>query len=1007
MRPFNLACHLALTYRLAALLAGLLFTVAAIADAREVRVGVYENPPKIMAGPDGQPSGIFGDLLTEIARQEGWTIHPVPCKWEACLAELQAGRIDLLPDVARTAAREKQFDFHAEPALQSWSALYVPSTDRVNSMLDFKGRRIAVLKGSVQESYLRQLFAGFGVDVTLVPVTSFDEGFALVEQGRADAAAVNYNYGEFNARRYDLMASSIMFLPSRLFFAAPHGTNADLLAAIDRHLAAWQASEGSPYYKVLARWMAQPSPIAWPAWWRWAAGGVLAVVLIVVAMNRMLRRQVRAQTARLETDLVQLRQADEALSRQHGIFRSLIRTIPDLVWLKDKDGVYLACNDRFEKLYGAAEQDIVGRTDYDFVDRELADFFRAHDRAAMAAGKPSTNEEWLSFASDGYRGLFETTKTPMLDADGRLIGVLGIAHDITRRKQVEQALRESEEHLKEAQVLAHLGNWSLDLTNGSAVWSDEEYRLLGYAPGSVVPSSEAFLKAVHPEDIAAVTAEMQRAMNPHETRPYHIVHRIVGVAGERFVEQLGKVSFDTQGQPISMFGTTADITERKRIESQIEHLAYHDQLTTLPNRALFLDRLGQALAACRRQKRYGAVMFVDLDQFKRINDVHGHTIGDSVLKDVAQRLRHYLRQDDTVARFGGDEFVILLPELSSEQEPAATLALSVAEKIRAALEQPIRIDGQDYLATASIGVSLFPKQGETVDDLIREADIAMYRAKDSGRNALMFFEHTMQEHIAERYALERDLRDAVKNGALALFLQSQVNAGGDVIGAEALVRWQHPTRGLVAPAAFIPLAEETGLIIPIGEWVLRETCRLLVRLNESGLSLRLAVNVSPRQFRQANFVTRVREILSETGADPLYLTLEITENLLVEQASEVVSRMLELSDLGIRFAIDDFGTGYSSLAYLKRLPLNELKIDKSFVQDVPYDLNDVALVETILAMARHLRFEVLAEGVETRSQLEFLTAHGCRLFQGYHFHRPQPAEDWLAQVNRPIAQAGR
>jgi diguanylate cyclase (GGDEF)-like protein/PAS domain S-box-containing protein len=1003
MRPFNLACHLALTYRLAALLAGLLFTVVAIADAREVRVGVYENPPKIMAGPDGQPSGIFGDLLTEIARQEGWTIHPVPCKWEACLAALQAGRIDLLPDVARTAAREKQFDFHAEPALQSWSALYVPSTDRVNSMLDFRGRRIAVLKGSVQESYLRQLFAGFGIDVTLVPVMSFDEGFALVEQGRADAAAVNYNYGEFNARRYDLMASSIMFLPSRLFFAAPHGTNADLLAAIDRHLADWQVSEGSPYYKVLARWMAQPSPIAWPAWWRWAAGGILAVVLIVVAMNRMLRRQVRAQTARLETDLVQLRHADEALSRQHGIFRSLIRTIPDLVWLKDENGVYLACNDRFEKLYGAAEQDIVGRTDYDFVDRELADFFRAHDRAAMAAGKPSTNEEWLSFASDGYRGLFETTKTPMLDADGRLIGVLGIAHDITERMKTEAALRESEARLQAMYEGAPEGILLADVGSRHFVDANPTMcAMLGYTRDELLNLG---VDQIHPaSELSRVIEIFQRYVRKELLTAQEVP--LMRKDGSVFPVDVSVGHLEFDGRQY-MAGFFRDITDRKRAEETIAHLAYHDQLTTLPNRALFLDRLGQALAACRRQKRYGAVMFVDLDQFKRINDVHGHTIGDSVLKDVAQRLRHYLRQDDTVARFGGDEFVILLPELSSEQEPAATLALSVAEKIRAALEQPIRIDGQDYLATASIGVSLFPKQGETVDDLIREADIAMYRAKDSGRNALMFFEHTMQEHIAERYALERDLRDAVKNGALALFLQSQVNAGGDVIGAEALVRWQHPTRGLVAPAAFIPLAEETGLIIPIGEWVLRETCRLLVRLNESGLSLRLAVNVSPRQFRQANFVTRVREILSETGADPLYLTLEITENLLVEQASEVVSRMLELSDLGIRFAIDDFGTGYSSLAYLKRLPLNELKIDKSFVQDVPYDLNDVALVETILAMARHLRFEVLAEGVETRSQLEFLTAHGCRLFQGYHFHRPQPAEDWLAQVNRPIAQADR
>jgi diguanylate cyclase (GGDEF)-like protein len=441
-----------------------------------------------------------------------------------------------------------------------------------------------------------------------------------------------------------------------------------------------------------------------------------------------------------------------------------------------------------------------------------------------------------------------------------------------------------------------------------------------------------------------------------------------------------------------------DVTEAKRAEAEIERLAYHDALTGLPNRALFLDRLSQALTAAHRNRRCGAVLFVDLDQFKRINDVHGHATGDAVLREVAKRLAYYLREGDTVARLGGDEFVVLLPDLGSSLEDAGSLVMAVAQKIRGALEAPVAIDRKEYASSASIGITLFPKDSEGVEDLMREADTAMYRAKERGRNTLAYFEPAMQEAIAERLALERELREAVRDRSFELHLQSQVNAEGRVLGAEALVRWQHPQRGMVMPMTFIPLAEETGLIVPLGEWVLREACLLIARLDAAGRGMRIAVNVSPRQFHQNDFVQRVREILATTGADPSYLTLEITESLLVEHASESVARMTELVALGLHFSIDDFGTGYSSLAYLKRLPLSELKIDKSFVQDIPHDSNDVALVETILAMAHHLHFEVVAEGVENEAQLAFLRQQGCERFQGYYFQRPIETRAWIEQL---------
>ncbi|MDO9158159.1 MAG: EAL domain-containing protein, partial [Burkholderiaceae bacterium] len=505
---------------------------------------------------------------------------------------------------------------------------------------------------------------------------------------------------------------------------------------------------------------------------------------------------------------------------------------------------------------------------------------------------------------------------------------------------------------------------------------------------------------VHPEDLDRCMVTYVQAFDARQ--PFAMEYRLRHASGEyRWILDQGNPRFDSQGHFLGYVGHCLDLTQVKQAEARVAHLAYHDTLTGLPNRALFHDRLTQALAAAQRSKRVGALMFIDLDHFKRVNDVYGHAVGDTVLREVSKRLQYFLRTEDSVARLGGDEFVVLLPALASDPHGAATLARVVGDKIRTALEAPIHIDGMAYHTAASIGGTLFPKGTQTVDDLMREADIAMYRAKEGGRNAVSFFQLEMQHSVTQRYELEQELRDAVAQQTFELYLQSQVNSAGQLTGAEALVRWRHPTRGLVSPATFIPLAEETRLILPLGEWVLQQACQVIAQLGAAGHSLHIAVNVSPLQFAQEHFVQKVRDILASTGADPSYLTLEITEGLLVEHMAETMGRMSELATLGIRFSIDDFGTGYSSLAYLKRLPLYELKIDKSFVQDIPDDPNDVALVQTILAMAHHLHLSVVAEGVETTAQFELLKANGCHRYQGYHFHRPQHHRDWLAALPQP------
>ncbi|QCU89442.1 putative bifunctional diguanylate cyclase/phosphodiesterase [Thiomicrorhabdus sediminis] len=447
-----------------------------------------------------------------------------------------------------------------------------------------------------------------------------------------------------------------------------------------------------------------------------------------------------------------------------------------------------------------------------------------------------------------------------------------------------------------------------------------------------------------------------------------------------------------------IFCSSRDISERKQHDQQVERLAYHDQLTGLPNRLLFEDFLNKSLATSKRYHDFGAVLFIDLDKFKNINDVYGHSMGDELLKKVAQRLSSRLRKTDTVSRIAGDEFVALLPSLSTDQNKAAIAAMSIAEELRVALAEPINIDQHNCQITASIGVSVFPKDSENFNEILQEADIAMYRAKQNGRNTLIFFEHEMHDRITERFTLEQELRNALQNDELELYLQSQVDKEGTMIGAECLVRWMHPTKGLIPPDDFIPLAEETGQVVKIGEWVLSKACQTLSQLPFAASAFSLSVNISAQHFQQAGFIDFVKQVLAESGADPRHLILEITESLLIQQPQKVIADMQTLADLGIRFSIDDFGTGYSSLSYLKRMPLNELKIDKSFVNDIPDDANDSALIQTILAMAHHLGYTVVAEGVETQTQHNFLASLGCELYQGYLFHKPQPYQEWLNNI---------
>jgi diguanylate cyclase (GGDEF)-like protein/PAS domain S-box-containing protein len=440
-----------------------------------------------------------------------------------------------------------------------------------------------------------------------------------------------------------------------------------------------------------------------------------------------------------------------------------------------------------------------------------------------------------------------------------------------------------------------------------------------------------------------------------------------------------------------------DITARKNSEMDIHRLAFYDVLTGLPNRRLLQDRMQVQYTNSQRHGQFGAILFIDLDHFKTINDARGHSTGDRFLIEVAHRLSATLRESDTVARISGDEFVVVMDCIDSHVESASKLAMNVAEKLRFALSQEFTIDHQTYHLTCSIGVSLFPKIGQNVDDLLREADTAMYRAKMAGRNQIAFYEGVMQDEIQHRLSVEHDLSKALVHGELHMYMQLQVNGAGQNVGAELLMRWNSKERGMVSPAVFIPLAEESGLIIELGEWVLSEACRIVKLLRLQGHYFPLSINVSPKQFRQNDFVQKVRSALLAQHVSGENLIFEVTEGLFIEDIGETIVRMNQLADLGIRFSIDDFGTGYSSLNYLKKLPLYELKIDKSFVQDVPHDANGSAIVLSILSVAKQFDLKVVAEGVETQAQAQFLIANQCDSMQGFLYSKPTLCEAWLRE----------
>jgi two-component system CheB/CheR fusion protein len=703
----------------------------------------------------------------------------------------------------------------------------------------------------------------------------------------------------------------------------------------------------------------------------------------------------------------------DSLRESRAKLDAALDSMTDAVFISDGLGRFIDFNEGFATFHRFRNKEECAKTFAEYPD--ILDVFMANGEPVppeqwavprALRGETGTNAEYTLRRKDtGEIWVGSYSFAPIRDKDGEVIGSVVVGRDITETKRAEQALQQSEERLKRAQEISHLGSWELHLADNSLAWSDEVYRIFGFQPQEFEPTYEAFLEAVHPEDRSAVNEAYSGSLRAGRDS-YEIEHRVVRKSsGEiRYVHEKCEHIRDDAGGIIRSVGMVHDITERKRAEDRLQehqehllHLAYHDVLTGLPNRLLFREHLGKSLAAAKRTESKVAVLLLDLDRFKNINDSLGHQAGDKVLREVASRLKYWLRQSDTVARLGGDEFGIILNQIEDYNQAA-----TVAGKLLATLPQPIHADAHELAVTGSIGISVFPADAEEEEGLLKFADTAMYRAKEKGRNNFQFFTPDMNARTREFLRMETALRKALENEQFLLHFQPLIDLGQEsIVGVEALLRWHHPTLGLVAPADFIPLAEETGLIVPIGEWVLETACKQARFWQDQGLPpIRMAVNISGRQFRESDFVDTVERILQESGLDPQFLELEVTESVVMENVEKSIMTWIDLKVLGISLSIDDFGTGYSSLSYLKQFPIHSLKIDRTFVRDITSDTNDAAIASAIIGLAHSMGLKVVGEGIETEEQLRFLKDGGCNMGQGYLFSRPLPAEEIVREIRR-------
>jgi diguanylate cyclase (GGDEF)-like protein/hemerythrin-like metal-binding protein/PAS domain S-box-containing protein len=695
-------------------------------------------------------------------------------------------------------------------------------------------------------------------------------------------------------------------------------------------------------------------------------------------------------TLQLMRELEARKQAEIQLKQRENFLFTIIENEPDCIKIVNRTGIVTQMNPAGLKIVEADNpQQVIGLSVYELIEPEYHQQFQALHKKVLAGQTQSLEFEITTLK--GKKRWMDTHAVYLEDVNGEPVQ-LAVTRDISQNKQLENQLR-----IAATVFESQEGMIVTDAENNIIRVNKAFTEITGYEPEEVTGMNPGFLKSA--KQPRSFYRKMWKNILKNGVWEGEIWNRRKN--GEVFPEYLTiKAVLNDTGEVTHYVGTLTDITLRKAAADEIEKLAFYDPLTELPNRRLLHERLRLTLSLTQRNGHHGALLFLDLDNFKTLNDTLGHDMGDILLKSVAARLQEIMQENDTVARLGGDEFVIMLEDLSADGTSAAEQAELIGQKILHLFITPFCLGIQQYAITPSIGIALFRGHEKNPMELLKHADLAMYQAKSAGRNALRFFDPQMHENVIARVSLERELKLALEQRQFQLFFQVQTDRQAQPIGAEALIRWIHPVKGVQSPDKFIPIAEENGIIIPLGLWIIEACCIQLQAWQRSpGLTgISISINISPKQFFEKDFFHQVRSILKRYAIDTHLLKFELTESIMIDDIEDTISTMTAFCDLGIQFSLDDFGTGYSSLQYLKKLPFSQLKIDRSFVCDLAHDANDQAIVKTIIAMAQSLNMNVIAEGVESQQQFDYLDSLGCEFFQGYLLGRPEPADIFETQM---------